>query len=148
MLREYQVTGSRAKLSLELREPKESIPAVWADKDRVKQVLINFIGNGLKFTKQGGVFVDLVVEENGCVKVSVTDTGIGIAEENQQLLFRKFQQAESNIHTRDTTKGTGLGLYISKLITEGMGGNIALEKSEVGKGSIFSFTLPVAKATT
>jgi signal transduction histidine kinase len=64
--------------------------------------------------------------------------------ENQKFLFRKFQQAGDSLLTRDTTRGTGLGLYISKLIVENMGGSIKLEHSEAGKGSTFSFKLPLA----
>jgi len=78
--------------------------------------------------------------------VVVEDTGRGIPLENQMLLFHKFQQASNNLFTRDTTRGTGLGLYISKLIIEQMGGNIGLEYSQPGKGSAFGFALPVAKA--
>ena len=65
---------------------------------------------------------------------------------SQQLLFHKFQQASSSLLTRDTTRGTGLGLYISKMIIESMGGVIKLEKSIEGEGTVFSFTLPVATA--
>jgi hypothetical protein len=72
-----------------------------------------------------------------------TDTGRGIPPENQGLLFRKFQQAGSSLYTRDTTKGTGLGLYISKLMIEGMGGKIWLENREIDKGTTFAFCLPI-----
>ena len=71
----------------------------------------------------------------------VSDTGKGMSAENQQLLFRKFQQAGSSLLTRDGTKGTGMGLYISKLIIEQSGGTIALEHSELGKGSSFVFSV-------
>jgi signal transduction histidine kinase len=70
-----------------------------------------------------------------------------MSSDSQQLLFHKFQQASSSLLTRDTTRGTGLGLYISKMIIENMGGHIALEYSEPNKGSTFSFTLPVATPT-
>jgi len=143
-LKEYQVAGSRKKLSLEFVKPEGG--TLWAvgDRDKVKQVLINLIGNGLKFTEEGGVTIGLSMEGK-TVKAAVTDTGRGVPKKNQSLLFRKFQQAGSSIYTRDVVQGTGLGLYISKLLVEGMGGTIALEKSEVGKGSTFVFSLPVAE---
>lgn len=144
-LKEYQVTGSRANISLTFEEPKEPIPRVFADLDRVREVLINLIGNGIKFTQQGSVTIT-ARSEGGQIVVFVTDTGRGIPIANQSLLFHKFQQAGDSILTRDTTKGTGLGLYISKLIIEGMGGKIWLAGSEVGKGSTFAFTLPVASS--
>jgi len=83
--------------------------------------------------------------ETFVLKVFISDTGKGIPVANQNLLFRKFQQAGSSLLTRDTSKGTGLGLYISRLIIEGMGGKIWLEKSDEGKGSTFAFCLPIAK---
>lgn len=146
VIKEYQTTGFIKKLFLKLNPPKVKIPNVLADKNRIKQVLINLIGNAIKFTETGGVSVDLTLE-NKFVKVLVSDTGKGILEKSQAMLFKKFQQTEENIYTRDSTKGTGLGLYISRLIVEEMGGKIVLEKSEVGKGSIFSFTLPMITQT-
>jgi len=108
------------------------------------------IGNGVKFTQNGGVRVEIThnshpASEQSYLKIWVKDTGMGISEKTQKLLFRKFQQAGENILTRDVTTGTGLGLYISKLLVEGMGGKIQLERTEKGKGSTFSFTVPVAK---
>jgi|WetSurMetagenome_2_1015567.scaffolds.fasta_scaffold04918_4 signal transduction histidine kinase/sensor domain CHASE-containing protein len=143
VIKEYQVTGSRKRLHIGF-ENTEKMPSVAADTDRLRQVLINLIGNGLKFTTEGGITISLK-QEGDFVKTIVSDTGIGISEASQKLLFRKFQQAENNIFTRDTTQGTGLGLYVSKMIVEGMGGKIKLESSVVNKGSVFSFTLPIAK---
>jgi signal transduction histidine kinase len=117
---------------------------VFADKDRTMQVVINLLGNSLKFTEKGTVKISFTKDKD-FIKTFVQDSGRGIPLENQKLLFRKFQQAGSSLFTRDTTKGTGLGLYISKLMVEGMKGEIGLEKSEEGKGSIFYFNLPVAK---
>lgn len=143
VLKEYQATGSQRKLALTFEEPNEPILPVIADKDRLKQVLINLIGNALKFTEQGGVRVRTYMH-NGFVRIIVEDTGKGIPYENQVLLFRKFQQAGDSIYARDTTQGTGLGLYISRLLVEGMGGTIGLEYSRPGKGSAFAFSLPLA----
>jgi signal transduction histidine kinase/sensor domain CHASE-containing protein len=143
VIKEYQVTGSRQKLYINF-EPDDKIPSVTADSDRLRQVIINLVGNGMKFTEKGGITISLKLDGD-FVKVLVSDTGMGISRNSQNLLFRKFQQAENNIFTRDTTKGTGLGLYVSKMMVEGMGGRIRLEGSEIGKGTTFSFTLPVVK---
>ena len=116
---------------------------VFANKNKVEQVLVNLVGNALKFTQKGSITIS-VVKLNGFYKVSVSDTGIGVSEQNQSLLFRKFQQAGEQMLARDITQGTGLGLYISKLLISNMGGTIGLEKSELGKGSVFSFTVPGA----
>lgn len=116
-----------------------TIPPVWADLDRVKQIVYNLIGNAAKFTEQGGITI-MAEAQPQTVKVLVVDTGRGISPEGQKVLFHKFQQTKS----QDGANGTGLGLYISKLLVNLMGGEIRLESSEVGKGSTMSFTLPVA----
>jgi signal transduction histidine kinase len=143
VISEYAVTGSQHKISIEFIKPESIIPQVSGDQDKIRQVLVNLIGNALKFTQEGGVKVSLE-SDSKFVKVLITDTGRGIAPEQQNLLFRKFQQAGESLFTRDTTKGTGLGLYISKMMIEGMGGSIKLEKSVPDQGSVFSFSLPIA----
>jgi len=120
----------------------DATPKVWADKNRLKQVFYNLIGNAAKFTEKGSITVSAETVGN-YVKVLITDSGRGMSPEAQQLLFHKFQQAGGSLLTRDTAKGTGLGLYISKMIVENMGGSIKLERSEVGKGSTFSFTVSI-----
>jgi PAS domain S-box-containing protein len=119
------------------------LPVIWADKNRLKQVIYNLVGNASKFTEEGGITLN-ATENGDMIKVTVSDTGRGMTVASQQLLFRKFQQASSSILTRDATRGTGLGLYISKMIVEDMGGTISLEESIEGKGTTFSFTVPVA----
>src|SRR3989344_2625803 len=112
------------------------LPKVRGDEDKVKEVFINLIGNALKFTWTGGVTVTIEQKDTE-LEVRVSDTGPGITKEDQDLLFKKFSQARQG-YTKQTG-GTGLGLYISKQIIEGLGGKIWLE-SEVGKGSTFYFT--------
>jgi signal transduction histidine kinase len=119
-----------------------SLPMARADKGRVEQVLINLVGNSLKFTEHGGITISTEVMGN-FLKISVKDTGIGISPENQTRLFRKFQQAGEDMIARDVTQGTGLGLYISQLLVSGMSGTIGVEKSAMGEGSTFAFTLPL-----
>ncbi len=140
--KQLQTNAQDKKIKLEVIENKNT--KVLADIDKVKQVLFNIIGNSIKFTDKGKVTVS-IEKEKEFTKVRVEDTGAGIPLANQSLLFRKFQQAGASTLTRDGAKGTGLGLFISKLMVEGMKGKIMLEKSEVGKGSTFTFTLPNAK---
>jgi len=130
------------KLSSNIRQ-LDSLPEVVADKNRLKQILFNLLGNAVKFTKKGGMTIDAELLHES-IKITVTDTGAGISLQSQALLFRKFQQASDSILTRDSSNGTGLGLYISRLLAKGMGGELGLERSELGKGSVFFVTLPVA----
>jgi PAS domain S-box-containing protein len=113
---------------------------VWADRDKVTQVLMNLIGNAVKFTPQGGK-VSVAVEKNGndYIQISVADTGPGILPEERNRIFSKFYQV-ANIE-KQKPKGSGLGLAISKALVEMHGGKIWME-SEIGRGSTFYFTLP------
>lgn len=132
------------KLSLTL-EGGSALPPARADSDRLKQVLTNLIGNSLRYTERGSVRVT-IEQEQGSIVVRVTDTGAGITPEHQSLLFRKFQQADEGVMTRAHSEGTGLGLYITKLIMEAMGGTVALERSTPGEGSVFRASIPVSRA--
>lgn len=109
------------------------------DGQRIAQVLLNLVGNAIKFTEEGEVKVE-VTTSNGMFLVSVSDTGPGLAEADQQKIFEEFRQADNS--TTRKKGGTGLGLSIAKRITEMHGGHIWVESS-LGKGSTFRFTLPV-----
>ncbi len=131
-------------------ECDERMPAhLLGDPARISQVLSNLIGNAIKFTRQGGIFVKaLLLEENvtdARIEVSVKDCGIGISKEQQALLFQSFSQADASTTRR--YGGTGLGLAISKALVELMGGEISVT-SDAGHGATFSFTLRMAKQTT
>lgn len=126
-------------ISLQLTE----VPImVKADRNRTEEVILNLLGNAINYTEKGSITVRSKIAENMAV-VSVEDTGRGIAEKDQALLFRKFQQINDTLYTRDISRGTGLGLYISRLMIEAMKGKIYIERSEVYKGSTFTFTLPL-----
>jgi len=146
VITELTEQATQKKLLLKSGSPDIKSLNVFSDSSRVKEVLINLVGNAIKYTEKGEINIDLA-PINGYTKISVRDTGQGISIENQKLLFHKFQQAGASLLTRDTTRSTGLGLYISKMIVEGIGGKIWLEKSEEGKGSTFSFSLPIAEKT-
>ena len=133
-----------AKKGIELKiiKPENVLPEVFSDKEKIDQILFNLVGNALKFTEKGSITASFEVIGN-FLKVRVTDTGKGIAIKNESLLFRKFQPAGSDVLARDVTKSTGLGLYISKILIEKLGGTIGLEKTEENVGSVFFFTIPI-----
>lgn len=131
-------------LSLTIRPSALAPIIVTADHDRLKQILINLVGNAIKYTDKGGVTVN-IVSAGDKVYISVEDTGKGIPKDSQYLLFRKFQQASNNILTRDNSQSTGLGLYISKMLAKAMNGDVYLDKSTSGEGSTFVVSLPAVK---
>ena len=128
---------------------EESVPRLsHGDPGRLRQVLVNLIGNAVKFTDHGSVVLRVECKtrpgEDAVVKFSVRDTGVGITAEAQKALFRPFIQAESSTTRR--YGGTGLGLAISKQLVEGMGGQIGVESS-LGSGSTFWFTIALGEVS-
>lgn len=117
-----------------------SLPEIFCDQTRIRQVIINLLGNAGRFTAQGGVVISARVENDKLV-VSVTDTGPGIAEEEQKRIFEPFQQLDNSI--RRLYGGSGLGLTISRQFIELHGGMMWLD-SCLGQGTTFSFSLPIA----
>src|SRR6266446_2068308 len=117
------------------------VATVRADERKIKQVLLNLLSNAIKFTPEGGRITVHAAPGNGCVEVSVTDTGIGIAPEDQGVIFEEFRQVGSSAAKQE---GTGLGLALCRKFIELHGGTIWVS-SEVGKGSAFSFALPVTR---
>jgi len=122
---------------------KDKKVKVKSDEVRTKQVLSNMIDNAIKFTDNGEINVKLE-KKGGKAVITVSDTGRGISTKAQETLFKKIQQVGDDFYKHDSTQGVGLGLYISKMLVRGMGGNIYLVRSEEGKGSEFAFTLPLA----
>ncbi|GIK59030.1 MAG: GAF domain-containing sensor histidine kinase [Chloroflexi bacterium] len=123
---------------------EDEVPDVYADPVRIAQVLTNLVSNANKYTPDGGQIFVRVVREPGFAAVSVRDTGIGISEENQKKLFTQFFRAED--HAVREQPGWGLGLSIVRKMVEAQGGQIRFT-SELGKGSTFTFTIPLAKET-
>jgi PAS domain S-box-containing protein len=144
-----QALAAEAKLKIKV-EVSPGLPKVMSDNDRLVQVVTNLLSNAIKFTPEGGnIGVKAQLLEGGKAKkkadmvlVSVTDNGIGIDPKDRQAIFDKFKQVGNTL--TDKPKGTGLGLPICKEIVEHYGGKIWVE-SELGKGSTFFFTLPVAE---
>ena len=138
--RSIAVTGGASEQKkLELRKDIDGqLPMVAGNQDRLIQVLVNLISNAVKFTKEGSVTCRARLLNDEIV-TSVIDTGIGIAKDDQEMVFEKFWQVDGALIS--ITKGAGLGLSICKQIVEQHGGKIWVE-SEPGRGSIFSFSLP------
>jgi signal transduction histidine kinase len=112
---------------------------IQADERKVRQVVLNLLSNAIKFTPEGGRVEVAATPKDGAVEVSVSDTGVGIAPEDQEAVFEEFRQ----VGTADKkVEGTGLGLTLCRKFVELHGGRIWV-KSELGKGSTFTFTIPV-----
>jgi len=122
----------------------EELPLVYGDRDKLEQILTNLVGNAIKFTPEGGeISVSAKpFEEEGMVAISVRDSGLGIPADQLDKIFEKFHQVEDSL--RRSITGTGLGLAITKGLVEAQQGKIWVE-SEVGKGSTFTFTLPMSQ---
>jgi PAS domain S-box-containing protein len=119
------------------------LPLIFADENRLMQVVINLLSNAIKFTEQGLIECRAIMQGEHLL-ISVRDTGIGVASDEHKVIFERFKQV-GNIFT-NKPKGTGLGLPICKQIIESHGGKIGVE-SVLGKGSTFYFTLPISQET-
>jgi PAS domain S-box-containing protein len=136
------VQAEQKKLEYRMIYPEKPI-FIRGDRNRLKQILLNLIGNAIKFTHKGGITVKAeVFEEKGHCQFSVIDTGIGISKEKQAKLFQKFVQADGT--TTRKYGGTGLGLAITKSLVEMMGGVIELFSEGEGKGTTVTFTIPLS----
>jgi signal transduction histidine kinase len=135
----FAAKAGEKSIALELNLPADL--TVWADPDKLHQALTNLTANALKFTPIGGR-VSLAAEvKTGNVRISVADTGPGIAPADRDRIFNRFEQARDTRDQVKGPKGTGLGLAITKGLVEAQGGRMELA-SELGRGSVFSIVLP------
>jgi CheY-like chemotaxis protein len=126
---------------LDLRvECDTDVGSVYSDQLRLKQILLNLVTNAVKFTPDGGTVVVRARRSDTEIRISVTDTGVGVPEADRERIFESFQQGGRGSSREE---GTGLGLTLSRRLVELLGGRMWLE-SEVGRGSTFGFTLPAA----
>jgi signal transduction histidine kinase len=141
-IQDFQVLADQAGLMLQ-GDLAEQVPVVLGDAEHLRRVVDNLIGNALKFTPTGGTVAVRLRSVDGRVMLQVTDTGIGIAAEHQELIFDRFYQVDGT--TRRTHGGCGLGLALVKEIIERHGGKVAVE-SQPGRGSTFTVLLPTDTA--
>ncbi len=137
---ELSVNAKNKNLILRYKPPSEPLPLIKMDDEKIRQVVINLIDNGIKYTKQGVVSVSLERRENKA-RFCVKDSGMGIRREDMVNLFKKFFRGMgvSIVHT----EGTGLGLYVARMMVEAHHGKIWVESEGDGKGSEFYFELPI-----
>ncbi|UUR07878.1 response regulator [Sphingomonas glaciei] len=137
--RTFDPIASERRLAFEIDIAKDVPASIVSDRQRLEQILKNLLANAFKFTEQGKVTLAIAKSGSDRVALTVTDTGIGIAPEQQQAIFEAFRQADGAINRK--FGGTGLGLSISRELARLLGGAIAL-KSEPGTGSSFTVTIP------
>ncbi|MNI01860.1 Autoinducer 2 sensor kinase/phosphatase LuxQ [compost metagenome] len=135
MLR-YMTEGKPVRLILDI---SDSFPSVWADENRLTQILFNLIHNAIKFTSEGSITIQAYTRL-GTAYITVADTGIGLDHETQSRVFEAYEQGNSDMTA--IAGGIGLGLSISKQLVELHGGTIQVN-SQIGQGSVFTFTLPL-----
>jgi signal transduction histidine kinase len=126
-------------------EVQPDLPMMFQDQSKIQQVLLNLLSNAIKFTPEGGrITVRIQPTDDGQLHLSVEDTGVGIAEEDRDIIFEKFRQSANSMGENNLTReytGTGLGLSIVKELCKLLGGEITFE-SELGRGSTFTVILP------
>ena len=140
----FRIKIDSKKIDFGIKINKDLPPALYLDEVRLRQVLLNIVGNSVKFTESGQIKLSAKkrngIEEKSKINIiiEIEDTGIGIPKDDQEIIFESFKQQYGQ--SQKKFGGTGLGLSISKKLVEMMGGNISI-KSEIGKGSIFKITL-------
>jgi signal transduction histidine kinase len=140
----YQSANQNRELQIILNEPVSTLNNAQVDPLWTKNLLGYILDNAVKYTDRGVINISFF-QDPDAVRVAVSDTGPGITPEAQKTMFTKFAQTNKNILTRDTVQGTGLGLYLAKLVSKQMQGDVRLESSEQGRGSTFDIILPVVK---
>jgi signal transduction histidine kinase len=139
---EFQVEAERKALKFGVEMADNVKDLVYSDGDKLHEVLVNFVSNAIKYTEKGFVNIHISNPSASRVRLEVIDSGSGISKEEQKKLFQKFYRVEAKV---GKTIGTGLGLYISKLLIEKYGGSIGVISKE-NSGSTFWFELPLKQS--
>jgi len=139
----YSELLKQKNLSLEFKKPEKPLPQVKIDVEKMRLVVSNLIENAIKYTPVGGTISVSIVSDGANMRVSVRDTGMGILKDQEERIFTKYFRGSNAI--RMETEGTGLGLFIAKNIVETHGGSIGFVSQE-GKGTTFTFTVPLASS--
>lgn len=143
-----EVEPKASERMIQIQVEKSRLPKIFADPDKVSEVLMNLLGNALKFTPPEGKITVGFFTDGLVVETLVKDTGAGISREDLGRLFQKFGRLDNSYVAVSSSSGTGLGLYISKSLVEMMGGKIWASSEGLGKGATFTFSLPIASKET
>lgn len=139
-----EIAPKASEKSIHLKIVSTRLPLVFADPDKVHQVLLNLLGNALKFTPQNGEIIISFLFDGQLVETNIKDSGVGISRDDLSRLFQKFGRIDNSYVASATSGGTGLGLYICKNLIELMKGKIWASSPGLNKGTIFTFSLPFA----
>jgi len=139
LVSDLKVKADEKGLKLHITNESDKMHA-YVDTTKLREILVNLVGNSLKFTDQGEIRID-IRKAGDFIKVSVIDSGRGIKPNELERMFHKFGRLDSSYQTVAETEGTGLGLYIVKLFVDAMGGKVGVFSDGAGKGSTFWFTL-------
>ena len=141
-----EVVTKAAEKDITIKINTEIVHRVLCDRDKIHEVMLNLIGNSLKFTPKGGTITVSFDERPPYVLTSIADTGVGISHENLTRLFTKFGRLDNSYVATAESGGTGLGLFICKSLVETHKGSISAGSEGENKGSTFSFSLPIASS--
>lgn len=145
VLSEIEAKAKEKNLNLKL-DSKTALTDIFADQDKVHQILLNLLGNAMKFTPNGGDITISFFSDGQQLETAIKDSGVGITKEDQTRLFKKFGRLDNSYVAAATSGGTGLGLYICKSLIDLMKGKIYATSEGLNKGSTFAFSLPLATA--
>lgn len=143
VITELTPTAQKLAVKMILNEPTTALPLAIADPDKIREVLINLIGNSIKFTPPDGTVSISFKQDDSFLTTEIHDTGKGIKQEDLPKLFHKFQTVGNNYLTKMNVQGTGLGLFLTKAIIELHGGKVSAVSDGENKGSTFSFSLKI-----
>lgn len=139
---QLKISADEKNLALIYQKPEKELPMIECDPDRLKQILVNLVGNSIKYTEKGSITVSTEINKDNKLEIKVKDTGIGMSAEEQKRLFEKFYRIKND--KTEKIVGTGLGLWITKQIVEFMKGKIYVESMK-GAGTQFTVILCLAK---
>jgi signal transduction histidine kinase len=142
VVNDLQQNAQKKGLTLRLEKSATALPTANADGGKLHEVMMNFVDNAIKYSKEGSIVVTIAAEPEGMLTFRAKDTGMGMTPETISALFKKFSRGKGSFHSH--TEGLGLGLYVAKMVVDAHEGKIWAESEGLGKGSTFAFSIPIA----